>query len=452
MCRVSNPYTSDLTANTSKDGVHYFGPVFGKPVIRNLSGIYGDDCAIFDNYSGGGYSAYVPPSCGGSFYQGGLIENINIVKAGNSGAAGLYPAHTPGGALIGTSAWRMYGRYDFKNISRGYPTGSGSPGSAVFIGNGYSTDAGEVDEIYIEGVVGSIGIDNTTASKLITIDKITINNSFSNKIGDYTTILLGYLIANVVNINVNNYFQGSVSNNAITLKASTTINKLSISGKIDSTSATSAFNVLKSTSASVNYVDFHDIVLIGGNSQLHDFSASSFTNSPMLTYRNIDSETSYAFCVGGGNWDYKIDNFRYGSANPFNFYGGSSTLSFSNVVSSTNQNPFVNTSCTIINATPAPMNVSRVSPTSGATVTIANKYGINKRLIAPAGTLATLTLALPTPPINGEILQLSFTQQITTLTVSNGTIQGLPTAGTVAAGFGGTWQYSLADTLWIRYT
>ena len=74
------------------------------------------------------------------------------------------------------------------------------------------------------------------------------------------------------------------------------------------------------------------------------------------------------------------------------------------------------------------------SPTTGTTVTLNN--GDYHVIIAPSGTLATLTVKMPATPMNFQTINVRFTQAITTLTVSANTGQsmanGSPT--TIAAG------------------
>lgn len=66
---------------------------------------------------------------------------------------------------------------------------------------------------------------------------------------------------------------------------------------------------------------------------------------------------------------------------------------------------------------------SRVIPASGATVSVPSAGVL---ILAPAGTLAALTLALPTG-FDGQIVALSTTQAVTAVTWTNGTVVG-PTA------------------------
>lgn len=75
-------------------------------------------------------------------------------------------------------------------------------------------------------------------------------------------------------------------------------------------------------------------------------------------------------------------------------------------------------------ATPAP-------PTTGGTVTIVNTAMSGLTVVSPAGTLAALTVSLPTDAAStiGQIERIAFRQAITTLTINvsgGGTVSGAP--------------------------
>lgn len=74
------------------------------------------------------------------------------------------------------------------------------------------------------------------------------------------------------------------------------------------------------------------------------------------------------------------------------------------------------------------------APTTGGTVSIA--AGICEEMIAPVGTLATLTTNLIAAPVNGQKLRIRFTQIITALTVSGGganSVVGNPASAALGA-------------------
>lgn len=65
------------------------------------------------------------------------------------------------------------------------------------------------------------------------------------------------------------------------------------------------------------------------------------------------------------------------------------------------------------------------APNSGDTVNLVNnQYNI----LNPSGTLATLTVAVPSFPSNNDVVYIKFTNAITALSFSNGTVVGALTA------------------------
>lgn len=88
------------------------------------------------------------------------------------------------------------------------------------------------------------------------------------------------------------------------------------------------------------------------------------------------------------------------------------------------------------------------APTTGQTVTITT--GDTWLLLTPAGTLATLTVTLPTDRTDGEIVRVTSSQILTALTVDGAgtTVNGAPTA-MAAEGFF-TMAYSETLNAWYR--
>jgi len=89
------------------------------------------------------------------------------------------------------------------------------------------------------------------------------------------------------------------------------------------------------------------------------------------------------------------------------------------------------------------------APTAGFSITIPNSIGAY--IIKPAGTLATGTFIMPSTPYDGQILRVSSSQIVTTLTVNANagqTIFGAPTTISSTVPFG--YIYRLADTSWYR--
>jgi hypothetical protein len=88
-------------------------------------------------------------------------------------------------------------------------------------------------------------------------------------------------------------------------------------------------------------------------------------------------------------------------------------------------------------------------PTSGATV-VATGLALQ---LEPAGTLATLTVVLPATPADGQVFELSTTEQLTLLTVLGA--GGVPVRGgsyLLNADSGSSWRYREASGTWyVRY-
>lgn len=91
------------------------------------------------------------------------------------------------------------------------------------------------------------------------------------------------------------------------------------------------------------------------------------------------------------------------------------------------------------------------TPTTGGTVTLVRPSGpalVNiTATIAPASSLATVTVDLPSSPKDGDKITLNSTKMITTVTWTGGTVLGFPSSLTPGSSF--TIQYSLSDVRWI---
>jgi hypothetical protein len=93
--------------------------------------------------------------------------------------------------------------------------------------------------------------------------------------------------------------------------------------------------------------------------------------------------------------------------------------------------------------------VETIVPTTGQTKTISDTT--NLYIMNPAGTLATLTVVMPTNPYDKQIITIATSQIITALTLNAGagqTILNVPT--TLAAGGFCSYVYILANTKWYR--
>jgi len=95
--------------------------------------------------------------------------------------------------------------------------------------------------------------------------------------------------------------------------------------------------------------------------------------------------------------------------------------------------------------------VNAVTPLTTASVIIPN--GTTNYLITPAGTIAALTVTMPTAPYQGQIVRISSSQTVSALTLNGAagqTISNAPTAITISTT--GTYGYSFiyVGTVWYR--
>lgn len=89
--------------------------------------------------------------------------------------------------------------------------------------------------------------------------------------------------------------------------------------------------------------------------------------------------------------------------------------------------------------------IQYVTPSAGATVAVNAGMGT---LVIDTGLLATLTVALPAGPIDGQRVSIASGGGVTLLTVNGGTINGLIT--TLAANGFARYIYSTAAAKWFR--
>jgi len=88
-------------------------------------------------------------------------------------------------------------------------------------------------------------------------------------------------------------------------------------------------------------------------------------------------------------------------------------------------------------------------PVTGFSITIPNN--LNVYIINPAGTLSTGTFITPSAPYDGQLIRITSSQTVTTLTItanSGQTVVGAPSTITSTTPFGFT--YRLTNTTWYR--
>lgn len=88
-----------------------------------------------------------------------------------------------------------------------------------------------------------------------------------------------------------------------------------------------------------------------------------------------------------------------------------------------------------------------VTPTTGSTITV-NANGNVMLFVNPAGTLATLTITLPSTPSDGDKVDLGSSQIVTGLTMNGGTIIGA--LSTMAVATFASYTYSSGSSSWFR--
>ena len=92
---------------------------------------------------------------------------------------------------------------------------------------------------------------------------------------------------------------------------------------------------------------------------------------------------------------------------------------------------------------------TRVVPTTGFSNLIGT--GVYSYIVDPAGTLASGTITLPAAPTDGTLINILFSHQITSLTLSPSagqTVTGIVATGTVYAGGGIQCLYRVGNTNW----
>lgn len=469
MQRTQNARAVGIATNYSrKDGVHFFGPQYGRPVIKHIQGDFGDDVAIFDNVSA---AVYFPLQIGatyngntvygGDYFEGGLIEDLNVTYAGNNGGAVLYPMLSAGGPYIGTTAFRMHGVFIIRNIGKKYPVANGVSGSAWAIGAGYSVDAGFIDNVIIDDAHGPFYMNNAMAGKTIYIDELVLRGGSTWEQEDWFSNILDYCNINrlaLYDFNSYNWAASAAEQILYLNSANVTVNKIEfIGGKVNAGPNDTQLSLVGSPSTggsypTVNMITFRGLEMLGASGLLLD--GSLFANTPTIDIDDIDYTncSNYPISYGGSQSFNILARAIKGNGAFFNLYGtghaGTLFLWLRDLFTNGNAAVFNGgANARIIDA--ANYNTPNVqAPTTGGTITLTNGWGFQLLVVNPAGTLAALTLALPSTPIDGEILQITFTQAITALTVSGGTLLGMPAS--VAAGFGSTWKYNATAGKWVQ--
>jgi hypothetical protein len=96
---------------------------------------------------------------------------------------------------------------------------------------------------------------------------------------------------------------------------------------------------------------------------------------------------------------------------------------------------------------------ANVSPLTGTSVVIPNN--VSNYLITPAGTIAALTVTMPSAPTDGQVVHINSSATVTALTLngaSGQTISNAPTAITISTtvAYGYAFLYQASTKKWMR--
>jgi len=86
-----------------------------------------------------------------------------------------------------------------------------------------------------------------------------------------------------------------------------------------------------------------------------------------------------------------------------------------------------------------------VSPQSGETIELPRADFV-RLLIDPAGTLPSLTIQFPSDPVDGDVVQISSSEMLASVAMTNGTV--LSAKPSFAADAFGTWVFGAGK--WFR--
>jgi phage tail protein X len=462
-CRAVHPIIENINVLSTEDGPHIFGPIFGSFTIKGITGSTADDGAVAEMCPAYNYFPLMPVGCGGSFYGGGLIEDVQLENAGNDACACFYISASAGGAphAVGSSDFKAYGTYTARNIRQGSGLfGENGADSSVAVAGGYNNDVAIMDQLIVENAQGTIILGNPGGgSPALWLKKVVIKNHGFLSAGDYNVaIRTGSTSIRSLTVNdsvvVNPAGAGSWS--YINFGPASTVNNLNINHivmeSVDGTGSLNLFTFNDNTSYIGNI--FMNAPFIGNGAFLVNTGTYTPADVPCnIVIRDAENLVTNAVTVGNGNWTIFIDGGDIGNSSPFNIYGGTVQLSGANFMSAVGQNLFANIATGLTIGKWITGNAKQ-----RAVIAAAGSYNLSIKTIddsvvlisaTPGTPLATFNLQFPanTSSIDGETRTVRFGVGVTTLASSGGTVLGLPT--TVAQGYQRTFVYSAADAAWI---
>ena len=453
MSRVVDPKIVGINSDATRGAaIRLYGPVFGYPEVKKVTGSYGGNGVVFCNTEIYSNAAYLLPGAGGNFYEGGLIKDVRITNADAHGLAVIYPAQSLGSTYIGTTTYQMYGKYTIDNIGHKYEILGGVNDASVSIG-GNCYDTGYIDEVVINNVIGSINFTNGIPNYIISINKVSIKNWSNHSWGDYSGLSFDTTTINKFDIDANiRNSAGSTVCNAFTLNSGL-IDYMTVSG-VFSSDVSAGTNIIHSVGATVNTLKIKDAKLIGYTKVFN--SSLLFVNTPRVIIDELDASTSSLTSIAVSSiqpFDITVRDTTSSPTYLFDISGsGAIRLEWSGI-------RLLNTA-SIINSAGINVTITNpqqyttptvIAPVPGNTVYLYNKAGFQRLIIAPTSALSSLTLALPTNPLEGEIIELSILKDIQVLTLTNGTMTDIVSGvTTIAGGFAGKYVYNLALTTWVK--
>lgn len=453
-------YSSDIIACSASDGNAFF--IFTDSTFSTLNEYSGmgvtpaqiQDQAFTYAVDSGAANAYVVNlSPAPSSYHDGMYVAFNAANA-NSGASTIdvnslgtqsivdnsNTALSSGAILAGGDYLLVYnsGFGAFVLINSSLSGSGGSIWTAYGSGSAYlNNNPGSSDNNSLN--IGNIPVDTANTSCFVMGTAASSNASFPVR-SQYSFALIN----NVQFINFNLPFTGGIESSFI-IGANHILNA-------NNTSFSSVFlmgfNNTFNNPVSDAFICGDSNTINNAASPLFIFGSANTINATggiiFASNGTLNNAGSAVFADSRSSpaADSTTDQFNSTFGNGFNFYSrdtggtGSPTLALSidqvgNIKNSLGECDLSKTIAT---------------PASGGTVNLATT---NRRtLINPAGTLATLTVNMPSTPANGQLQSFSFTHIITALTVSgNGnTILAAPTSAAVGNSF--TFIFDLGTTTW----
>lgn len=226
----------------------------------------------------------------------------------------------------------------------------------------------------------------------------------------------------------------AASGTALTITPVANTSQIGISGTVSGYAIPTNFSINASGGIFGNYINTNS-----GSSAHSEIAIGSTGASAFTAYRNNNTNVEYTVGQETISGEFRINYGTFptltGGSNRVKI-NSSGAITFDNAYTfptadgSSGQTLQTNGSGTVSWANPLIKYQHTIStPSTGGTVSLLNgQYNI----INPSGTIATLTINLPSSPANNDVVYIKYTQAVTTVTYGNGTVvDGIisPTAG-----------------------